>query len=321
MTITTGILDVLRFSFSWVKNKSYWKYYGIFAVLYFVINLFNAGSFAKLFDFNTVGIATAGVVIAVIFIAFLLLIYFGYELMYKTMQLKFSNLRPFNFSTFIGLIVTGIADIIYSTFSLFELKWLALLVLAIVFGVGAFLTMSNVVLAIVLGGIAVLCVLAYSVIFTRNFIRLSLASGFYLEGNGIRNSLSTCWDQTAGKALKLLLFGLVEVVVVIVISLVQLVPQLAASVGDAVVNLVGVPVNPFSALVSAVFSPLIAIFQTFFFVGMYNWLRNDSKQNNAVAPVAEKTVTVIAPVKPIKLAVKSVKTTSAKVSTTKSKKA
>ncbi len=277
MTFSSDITDLIKFAFSWVKEKSYWTLYLIFAVLYFFMNLLDVTSFTKLFDFQTTGIIAAFAVVFFYIAVIMLLVYFALKLLFKVMLLKFSKVREFNISTVLGLIAIGITELLAAVFSVFELKWLVLLVIGIVFAIGAVLSMSNTILAIALGIFAALPFVAYFVIVMRNSMRLFAATGLYLEGGKILESLSVSWNITCRKALKIFALVLVELAIVYAFTLVELIPQLVAGLSDLPFSFVGIPVRPLSALISAIFSPALVIIQTFFFVGIYAWIKSDAK--------------------------------------------
>ncbi len=276
MTFANDITDLIKFAFSWVNEKSYWTLYLIFAVLYFFISLFDVTSFTQLFDFQTTGIMIAFAVVLLYLVVITLLVYFSLKLLFKVMPLKFSKVREFSISTVLGLIAIGILELLAAVFSVFELKWLVLLVIGIAFAIGAVLSMSNTILAIALGILAALPLFLYFVIVMRNSMRLFAATGLYLEGGKILESLSVSWNMTCRKALKIFALVIVELAIIYAFTFVELVPQLLAGLGDMMFSFVGIPIRPLSALISAIFSPALVIIQTFFFVGIYAWIKGST---------------------------------------------
>ncbi len=286
MTFVEALFNIVKYSVSWVTDKAYLKYYAILAVIYFFINLFDPSAFAKLFDFQATGIMLALFVVLLILLAYLALVYFSFKLLFKVMSAKYNGLREFNFSTFIGWIAVSILTALAALFSVFELKWLLLLLVAIIFGVGALLSISNIPVAVVLGAVAAIAGLLYLIIVIRNSMRLFPAFGFYLQGNGIRDSLSQSWVATAGKALLMLVIWIIEAAIVGLITVLEFLPQVFAGVADTVGSLLGVPIRPFSAVVAAIFSPASLIIQTFFMVGIYSWIKGSLP--GAAKPAATK---------------------------------
>ena len=272
MTFFEDAKNVVEFSLSWTKDKRYWKYYAIFAVLYFVLNLFDGKTFASAFTFeNGSGVILPFLVMFLVIAAFVLSLYFSYKLLCEIMSSRFSKVREFNVSTFIGLLINGVLGVLAALFSAFELKWLALLAVGLVLAGGAafLLAGQNTILAIALGVLAGIALLGYGAILLRNFVRLSLSFGLYLQGSGIVESLKSSWGKTPGKALKIFGLFLVAGIVIWAIILAELLPQLVAGIADSVISLAGIPLKPFTAILAAIFSPAIVLIEQFAYVAIY----------------------------------------------------
>ncbi len=286
MTFSQDIVEMVKYAFSWLKDKKYWNAYAIFGVLYFFLTLFDARSFATLFGFGT-GIILSIFIIITVLAAFVFLVYYSFKLIYDLLAEKFPSMRPFGIRTFIGFIVTSILAFFACLFSVFELKWLLLLVGSMAFGVGAFLSISNVFLSLGLGLIAGLLAFSYFIIVVRNFARLTPVSGFYLQGKGVIESMKDSWLTTSGKALKIGAVIIIQAFVVGVISVVQLFPTLLASIGDVVFTVIGIPLRPLTAIVSGISSPAIIMTQYFFYVALFAWIVRNTKVAKS-EPIKEK---------------------------------
>ncbi len=73
----------------------------------------------------------------------------------------------------------------------------------------------------------------------------------------------------------------------------QVLPQILATMADGAVQLAGVPITPFAGLVNAIFSPFLVLFQTFFFVGLYAWLKAQAGETKVVKKAVAKKVVKI----------------------------
>ncbi len=278
------IRDIVNFSFSWMKDKEMQKLYLGLLVAYFALSLFTITKEDPLAFLNFEAIGTFGIVaLFVMIVAFIASLYFSFKVLFKTMNLKFSKLRSFNLESVVMLIVLQILTFFAGLFSVFELKWLALLGAAILFGIaGAFSPMLITagsssafpvgLLGAVLLVLSAICAVAYFVIIMRNAVRLSPAAGLYLQGKGLTASLSESWKTTPGKALKIFAIFLVSGVIVMVLTGVELLISAIFTLieGEWVISEIGV--RPFSAFLSALLSAFSAIFQTFTYVGMLVWL-------------------------------------------------
>ncbi|MBI4406409.1 hypothetical protein HY571_00675 [Candidatus Micrarchaeota archaeon] len=274
MSFGDVVLNVLRFAFSWLKDKEIWKFYAVLAGLYFVFNFFSPNAFTSLFSFETTSIILSLLFLLVFLLGFVFIIYFSYKLLYVVLKRKFAKLREFGVKTFVYLVVLQILMALASIFSVYELKWLALLVAGIIFAGAAFVSASNLFVAVPLGIIAALLSFAYFVVMMRNFARLVAATGLFLEGRGLTESLWISWINTSNKALKILAISLISAAISGVIATIQSVASLFATVGDLVWSFLNLPIQPLSAIIAGVFMPAGVIISTFIYVGLYEWLRS-----------------------------------------------
>jgi hypothetical protein len=260
---------IVNYSLTWLKG-GYWNLYGIFAAIYFAINLVDSRALA---ENGGAGAALSILVGLVVLVVYLFLIYFSYKVLYAAMSTKYSKLRKFDLEMVVKLFISNILMMFAALFSAFELKWLSLPAIALVLGIAGFATGGVTSPAsIALFALAALLGVAYFIIVIRNFSRLYLQSAFFLQGAGVIESIKQAWLATAGKALKLFGFSLIVGIVAMVITLVEIAPQLLAGLVDASITLAGIPLTPFTAVFAAIFAPATILIQYFAYAAMYEWL-------------------------------------------------
>lgn len=270
MAFFEDVKSIVNYSLTWLRG-GYWNLYGIFAAIYFMINLVDTRALA---ESGGVGVALSVLIGLVVLVVYLVLIYFSYKALYAAMSTKYSKLRKFDLEMVVKLFLSNILMILAALFSGFELKWLALPVIALVLGVAGFVAggVATSPVSIALFALAALLGFAYFAIVIRNFSRLYLQSGFFLQGAGIIESNKQAWLASTGKALKLFGFSLAVGIVAMVITMVEIAPQLMAGLVDAAITLSGIPFTPFTAVFAAIFAPAIIFIQYFAYVAMYEWL-------------------------------------------------
>ncbi len=265
MTFFEDAQKIVNYSLTWLKG-GYWNLYAIFAVIYFFINLFSGSRGTEQAPLNP---ATAAVTGLIILVAWIVLICFSFKAFYAAMSTRFKDLRPFNLETVVKLFISGIIMMFASLFSVFEPKWLSLSVLAIALAIAGFVMGATSTASLVLFALAALLAIGYFVIVVRNFSRLYLQSALFLRGEGIVSSIKQCWKVTSGKALKLFGFNVAVGILVIVISVVEILPQVLF---NAPLNVAGFKLSPISAVLGGLLSPAVILIQYFAYVAMYEWL-------------------------------------------------
>lgn len=263
MDLKDSILQTVHFSFSWLGNKAYHSVYLLLAVVYFFLNLFDVTTLNPSDSLYVVGWL-------VFVISLALLLYLSYKLLYDVLKLRYKDLIEFNVAEVVKLIVLSILSMLAAFFSVFELKWLALLAVAIVLGIGVVIVGLETTTALALGILAAIFAAAYGVVVIRNAMRLFVAIPAYLRSGDLIGSIKQSWDYTPTKALKLLLFSITLALIIGVVSLVELAPLFLADLADSAINIT--PAKPFYALVNAVISPFLLLFETFFAVSVYSWV-------------------------------------------------
>ncbi len=277
MSFGEVVWDIIRFAFSWLRDKEIWKFYAILGGLYFALNFISPEAFSSVFSFQASGIILSLLLLVVLLLVFVFILYFSYSLLYVVLKRRFPKLREYGVKTFVYLVVLQILVSLASIFSVYELKWLALLVVGIILAGAAFVSASNLFVAAPLGVIAALLFFVYIVVMIRNAVRLTAASGLFLEGKGMRESMWLSWLATSNKAMKIFVVFLISGAIGGAVTTVQVVVELLASVGDLVWNFLGLPIQPLSAIVIGIFAPAAVVIGTFFYVGIYAWLRESMR--------------------------------------------
>ncbi|MFH0713631.1 MAG: hypothetical protein V1722_04215 [Candidatus Micrarchaeota archaeon] len=287
MDFVNEVVEINKFGFTWIKDKQILSLYPLLAALYFIVSLINPTGLAQLFTFQATGIMVAFAAVFVIVVAYVALQYASMKIMRDVLAVNGKNVKPFTPMVFIHLIILSIAFILSALFSVFELKWLVLLIVGILFAVGSYFSMSTLPVSIVFGIIAGVCLAAYLVIMVRNLVRLSFSPYVYLQGASLVGAMRGSWNLTCKKALKIFIILLACAIVTGIISMVFALPQMLAMIGDSLINLAGIPIQPLSALLVAIYSPAVFFISTFVSIKAYVWALGQTKANTTVAPVVK----------------------------------
>jgi hypothetical protein len=240
MNVEDAIEDIVRFSLvDCLKDKPSLILAGITFVVYSIFGIITMLAIANLFtplaniSPSTAPLAIVNVIVGVyITLAvymipmFLVMSIFGYLIIGRALKVSKNKHNSLTISRYIKFLILSIAAGIIAGLSLYNIKWLWMLVIGLALTLsGAIITTTGNLWGISLAGIgaAVLCI--YVVVFIYNSIRLSISEAIFVEGEGIINSLKKSWVITKGNVLGI---AVIIIILMIVLSLLSFVLSMPA---------------------------------------------------------------------------------------------
>jgi hypothetical protein len=298
MDMSKAITNMLQFSMiDSLKDRQSLIYAGITFVVYivFVIAMLYsmAGFIANLTGLNnsqdpTIILSTILGLYAnmAIFIAPMVLILIGISYLMIGRALKASKRKyaPLTVVQYIKYLFLPLIGGLIAFLSLFNIKWLWLLVVgaAMILG-GAIIAIVGGVIGWALTSIGVAVLLVYMIFVFYNSLRLYLADPIFVEGAGLLESMKKSWVLTKGNVWMIVLAILVLAIILMILSMVFAIPTIiysvifAITVGSSSTQPAGIGImtNPgyiIAVLPSYLISAYSILVGNWFVVSMYNTL-------------------------------------------------
>jgi len=310
----------LNFSFvSWLKDKQALKYLALLSVFTIIFSI--VSSFVS-YNFTTALLSLQGTPSAVInaffgllsvatvigLIYFVIIYIIQYFIFAKALGSANLTAEKISVMRLVRLIILDIASVLVALLSMFNLKFLWIVIAAIVLFVGGIvlaaagyssgamaLTASGGALAV----IGIILTIVYLAVVVYNSIRLSMGTAVFIEKErSIMDCLRISWEKTDGKVWEIIAAWVVVVVIMVVISFVASIPAMIYAfivgftsalrgVTDSQMIQLALSVNPAYLILSIpiyIASAFIMIVSAYYYVSIYKALGN--KQGSAGAAVA-----------------------------------
>lgn len=285
-----SIGEVLNFSFSWIRDREVWKYYGILFAIYLISMIASilvwssigvkpflpdeemTSELSKLLNENGVLFLLQIVVVLLLLslVAFLIRGYFEARLNLIALKAKNITRGKFDLAKYMRYILLLVAEFLCAVFCWFNKKWILIAVvplgLAILSVVAAILSNDptiRIVAPIIALLLIILAAIPYSIIVIYNHIRLSMGTNIFLSKDvGIIKSLELSWNLTNKRVIEIFCANFI-------CTLVFLVPLVVAGVVVWIFSLVS---QPLANAIDKIFEPLSFLLATYLSVGIFNTL-------------------------------------------------
>ena len=218
--------------------------------------------------------------------------------MYKSVHaLLPSPKKQYSFITFLKLILLCILQGLVALFSVFDLKWLAVLVLTGILFICGIVVRTNPLVSLALFAVGCLLLFVYLLIVIRNVMRLCFIVFDYLQDPSLAffSSFKTTWSKTSGKALKILTrFAIFGLVVMLPLGCVYMGLFLIGAFLDNILNL---PLNLFTAVLAAPAITLLSLLAMFYYLETYKSMFQKTQIDSAVQTISQPVLESKAPAK------------------------
>lgn len=227
-----------------LKDKTSLKYGGIIFVIYAVFGIAMLLSIANLFapllnmgaDQNPqviIGMLIGVYATLAIFIIpmALILIAISYLLIGRALKVSKRKYAPLTLVRYIKYLFLPLIGGIIAVLSLYNLKWLWMLVIGAALALGGtiMLAIGNLIGA-ALVSIGIIIILLYFIVVIYNSLRLSIGEAIFVEGEGVINALKKSWITTKGNGWELFFSVIALVFVLYVIILIFTIPAVIYSI-------------------------------------------------------------------------------------------
>ncbi|MEW6329796.1 MAG: hypothetical protein AB1468_06835 [Candidatus Micrarchaeota archaeon] len=240
------LLDIFRFSYSWISDNRSWKWYGaLLAIVLVMVTLIavffplptgatDSQDFAKKFESLSSSAAISAVlgVFVVSLIGSLAIMYVSANIAINALDSKKIPAQPFDFNRYLSYIWLHVLNAIYIFFSLYNTRFLLIPAAALVL-----FLLSIAMQFLILAGMVVFG--AYMVVVVYNAIRLSVAVPIFLSRKLARTSdaLAESWKITEGRVIEVLV---TNILTNIIWGIIMLIPGLIP-----IVNFIISPISNF----------------------------------------------------------------------------
>ncbi len=233
------IIEILKFSYSWISDSRSWKWYGALLAINLVMVVLIAGIFSLSGvnldspdfekEFLSHVVATPNIIV-IFLIESLVIMYVSANIALNALDSKKIPAQPFDFNRYLNYVWLHILNAVYALFSLYDTRFLLIPAAGVVL-VAAALAVP-LLMPIALGVFVV-----YGFVLVYNAIRLSVAVPIFLSRKLQRtgDALAESWKITEGRVIEVLV---TNILANLVWGIILLIPGL--------IPLVDFIVSPFS---------------------------------------------------------------------------